>query len=160
MKSLFFLFSLVFCLLGSEPIQNGIVSYGTELKSNGKDSILIFGTEGCPYCKTLQEDLNTHPPLKELAQKANVWYIPMDKEVAYSVEHNGSMVPTNNYALRLQIGARASPTVVLFDEKWKMVMTIPGYSLPAQMRVYLRYLIEDIYQNTPLEEYLKQEGLL
>ncbi len=60
----------------------------------------------------------------------------------------------------MQFGSRVTPTVVMFDKDWNKIIQLPGYADPAQMKLFLNYLNNDIYKSKDLSSYLKEAGLI
>lgn len=57
-----------------------------------KKILLIFGTEGCPYCVKLKNELFTEP-LKAAIDPYIVCYLDLDKNKELKQEYNIGMIP-------------------------------------------------------------------
>jgi thioredoxin-related protein len=151
----------IFLLFGLFLHANSLISYDKKLENdNGsKNVIFIFGTKTCGYCDLLKKDIDTNPTINALIKdKIKVYYISIDEGGEEYIMGDGKK--TTNISLKLQFGTKQTPTVVLFDEKWKQVLTSPGYPPPPLFEVYLKYLLEDIHETKDLQSYLKEVGIL
>lgn len=159
MKILLGLIALIFSMnvLNAE----GLISYDSKLKANGKNVMLILGSKKCPYCDVLKKDINKNKELSSLIQdKMNVYYIPIDEQKNFEIGDKVPAVKTTSLSLKMQFGSRVTPTVVMFDKNWNKIIQLPGYADPSQMKLFLNYLNNDIYKNKDLTSYLKEAGLI
>lgn len=138
-----------------------IISYDNKLKANGKNVLLILGSKNCPYCDTLKKDINNNKELNSLIKnKMNVYYVPVDEQVNVEMGDSNPPVKTTSLSLKMQFGSRVTPTIVMFDKDWNRIIQLPGYATPEQMKVFVKYLNENIYKTKDLSQYLKEEGVL
>ena len=140
---------------------DGLISYGTKLKANGKNVMLILGSKNCPYCDILKKDINNNKELSSLiTSKMNVYYIPIDEQKHFEIGDKVPTIQTTSLSLKMQFGSRVTPTVVMFDKNWNKIIQLPGYANPNQMKLFLDYLNNDIYKNQDLTSFLKEKGLI
>ncbi len=140
---------------------DGLISYSTKLKANGKNVMLIMGSKNCPYCEILKRDIETNEELISLIKgKMNVYYIPIDEQKNFEMGDKEPAVKTTSLSLKMQFGSRVTPTMVMFDKNWHKIIQLPGYADPAQMKLFLNYLNHDIYKSKDLTTYLKEAGII
>ena len=160
MKKMFKLFML-FLLLATSVIASDIVSYSNKLRASGKNVMFILGSKNCHYCDILKKDLNENSELNTLIKdKMNVYYIPIDEQKNFEIGDKTPAIKTTSLSLKMQFGSRVTPTIVMFDKNWKQLIQLPGYTDPKHMKVFLKYVNNELYKNKDLGEYLKEAGIL
>ena len=158
MKILLSFLALIFSM--SILHADGLISYDNKLKADGKNVMLILGSKGCPYCDILKKDINKKELSSLIKGKMNVYYIPIDEQKNFEIGDKTPAVQTTSLSLKMQFGSRVTPTVVMFDKDWNKIIQLPGYADPAQMKLFLNYLNNDIYKSKDLSSYLKEAGLI
>lgn len=162
MKTLFIQSALILALMVAGLFADeGPLTYSTNLMPDGKqDSVLVFGSESCPYCEVLKEDIAENDLIKQKLNGMKVVYISLDDAREYEIPSPDGKTTINTMLLRQMFKISATPSMVLLDEQWERVMTIPGYSYPEFFAIYLDYLKQDIYKEKELQDYLMDQGML
>jgi len=111
-----------------------------EAAAEGKRVVLYFYQDGCPYCKKLLEDNYGNREIAEYSQvkfdtiAINMWG---DREV---VDLEGNDVTEKQFAEDLRV--MFTPTMLMLNEKGKLVLRINGYYHPAKFLAALKYVAE------------------
>ena len=108
-----------------------------EAAADGKQVILYFYQDGCPYCKKL---LETNFTLREIVEKTrsryhviaiNMWG---DREVT---DFNGELTTEKSFASGLRI--MFTPTMLFLDDRGQVVLRVNGYYPPRKFDAALDY---------------------
>jgi thioredoxin-related protein len=109
-----------------------------EAADAGKRVMLYFYQDGCPYCGKLLQDNFADRGIAEFTQNhfdvvaINMWG---DREV---VGFDGESVSEKGFAEALRV--QFTPTLLLLDERGRVVLRINGYFAPHKFRVALDYV--------------------
>lgn len=160
MKKLFIL-CLAFFTLSANAQNSDLIKVSKDLVANGKNVMLFFGTKTCPYCDILKKDFKNDKLInKLLIENFNVYYIPIDEMNEYNMGDKNPPKKTNTVSLKMGFSVKATPQIVMFDEKWAKIIQLPGYADPAQMKIFLNYIVKDYYKTKKLGDYLKEMGMV
>jgi len=124
-----------------------------EANSAGKRIIIFFHQNGCPYCNALVERNFAQKDIEEKVKKSfdvitiNMWG---DQQLTY-VDGKQYTEKTLAEALKVQF----TPTVLLFNEKGKVVLRLNGYRSPQRFSVDLDYVALHQETKTGYREYVK-----
>jgi len=159
MKKIILIVALLFSnLLASN---DSIIQYTNRLVANGKNVMLLFETATCPYCKIFKKDIKEDKLLnKLLRENFNVYAIPLDNEMDYLMGDKNPPKKTNTISLKMGFAVKATPQIIMFDENWNKIIQLPGYADPQMMKIFINYVVKDIYKTKDLETYLKDTGLI
>jgi thioredoxin-related protein len=111
-----------------------------EAKVGGKRVVLYMYQDGCPYCKKLVEDNYGNREIAEYSQEhfdtiaINMWG---DREVT---DVEGNSVSEKQFAENLKV--MFTPTMLMLDEKGKVILRINGYYHPNKFLAALKYVAE------------------
>ncbi len=159
MKKIALITVLLFTYLFSAD--DSIIKYTNRLVANGKNVMLLFETATCPYCKIFKKDIKEDKLLnKLLRENFNVYAIPLDNEMDYLMGDKNPPKKTNTISLKMGFAVKATPQIIMFDENWNKIIQLPGYADPQMMKIFINYVVKDIYKTKDLESYLKDTGLM
>lgn len=109
-----------------------------EAGAEGKRVMLYFYQDGCPYCARLLRDNFGNRQIAAKARKhfdviaINMWG---DREV---IDINGQQTTEKQFASDLRV--QYTPTLLMLDEKGKVVLRINGYFEPHKFDIALDYV--------------------
>ncbi|MCO5724040.1 thioredoxin family protein [Robiginitalea marina] len=120
-------------------------------------------TDWCGWCKRMDQDTFQNPEVAAYMQE-HFYMVKLDAEQEAPIEYDGKtfkFVPSgrrgyHELAAALLQGRMSYPTVVFLDEGRRMLSPVPGYQKPDGFLKIARYFGEDIYKNTPWEQYSGQ----
>jgi thioredoxin-related protein len=153
---------LAFLLFASLLNAQNLIKRQKDLSSNGKNVILIFDSKSCSYCDLLEKDINTDKELNKLLKENFVVYgIAIDEYHEYTIGDKKPPMKTNTISLKMGFSVKATPNIVIFDDKWNKIFQVPGYAEPSQLMILLKYITSGaLKEGVKYRAYLKKEGLI
>lgn len=124
-----------------------------EAKESGKQVLLYFYQDGCPYCKKLLEVNFSLRKIAEFTQeKFDVIAINMwgSKDL---VDLQG--VATTELEFAKSARVMFTPTLVFLNEKGQSVMRVNGYYAPHKFQALLDYVAQGEWQKQAFRDYYK-----
>lgn len=118
-----------------------------------KRLLLYFGQVGCPYCKELMQTSFTQ---KAIVDKTAKHFLPLafnlfgDREVTW---FDGKIRSEKEFAKFLKV--QFTPTILLLDEKGKIIARINGYYPPHRFSAALDYSVKRLENQLPFAEHMK-----
>ena len=118
-----------------------------------KRLLLYFGQQGCPYCKEL---MTTSFTQKAIADKVAKHFVAIgfdlfgDREVTW---FDGKVRREKDLAKFLTV--QFTPTVLLLDEKGRIIARINGYYPPHRFSAALDYSVKRLEGKLPFAEHMK-----
>jgi thioredoxin-related protein len=120
----------------------------------GKRLLVYFGQDGCPYCKKLMTTNFSQP---DIVAKTRAGFLPValnlwgDREVKWL---DGRMLTEKELARALDV--QFTPTILIFDERGKVVVRLDGYYPPQRFGAVLAYAAERMEDRVSLAQYLRR----
>lgn len=112
-------------------------------------------TDWCGWCKRMMATTFQHPQLAEYINK-NFYCVRFDAETSDTIKFQGKQWVSDgrvNSLARHFLGDRMSyPTIVYIDRK-KNIIPIPGYQDIKNIQPFLVYFTEDLSETVSLEEF-------
>lgn len=169
--SIFFGISLASPVLSQSETTNGTITGGAfyqipgwfkesfleiaddviEANDSGKQVILFFHLDGCPYCQRTLEENFTHGPTKDFIQQhfdVIALNIRGDREIALNEDQSATEKELAN-TLKIQY----TPTIVFLNSDNKPVLRLNGYRSPPAVKMALDYVSGHHYQQQSFSEY-------
>ena len=120
---------------------------------SGKRLLLYFGQAGCPYCKELMQTSFTQ---QAIVDKTAKYFLPIafnlfgDREVTW---FDGKVRSEKEFARFLKV--QFTPTLLLLDEKGKIIARINGYYTPHRFSAALDYAAQRLEGKLSFAEHMK-----
>lgn len=135
-------------------------------KSNGEIPKKIFidvYTDWCGWCKKMDKNTFENPKISKYLNE-NFYPVKLNAEQKENIEFAGRTFKFvdngrrgyHELAVSLMNGKMSYPTVIFMDEDLQVLQRIPGYLDVNRLNMIVRYLGEDIFENTPWPEYQQQ----
>ncbi len=124
-----------------------------EASEEGKQLLLFFQLNGCPYCdRMLEEVFEAEPYTSYVQQHFDVISINVrgDREIAFNEE-----ITVSEKELSEILKVRATPAILFLNEDNKTVVRVNGYRAPERFKHVLDFVASKSYRSTSLTEYLK-----
>ena len=131
--------------------------------ANKKYFVYVY-TDWCGYCKKLKSSTFQD---KEVISLLNEKFIPImfnaeSKEPVTFKGNEFNFVANgrrgyHELAAALLNNQLSYPTLVFLDEKMNMIQPLPGYKSAEDLKIILKFLGDNIYENMTFEEYYNQE---
>ena len=128
-----------------EPLDYDIPAEVQAAADDGKNLVVMFGQNGCPYCDKMHKRVFPHPKVAAQYGEHFVMFeinIKGDLEV---VSHDGEATTEKEYASKMR--ARATPLFVYYDKQGKDVLRLTGYQEPGIFMTAGRYVSSESYKD-------------
>jgi thioredoxin-related protein len=133
------------------------------MKKEPRKVIMDVYTTWCGPCKMLDKNTFSNPDVAKYINK-NYYAIKFNAEGNSEVNFDGRTYTNPNYDPAKKnrrnaqhqfagyLSVRAYPTMVFFDENFKLLAPISGYLLPKQIEIYLKLFKTDKYKEVTSKE--------
>lgn len=136
----------------------------SDIRTNGKYMLLVFGANGCKYCENLKNDIKNDEGLKAyLKEHFSAYYINTSyrKMHQFSVGEKGAIkdyaLSTRKLAEIYRIGP--TPTLVFATKEGKTIIAYPSYLPPKQLKALLRFVNEGAWEKAGDDNAKLQQAL-
>lgn len=115
-----------------------IFSNTSEISSDGKYPILIFGKNNCQWCDRLKDDIKEDKSTQEILKKDfKSYYVNLSYNKIHRIDFATQKGDIDSMALATQYSIRPTPTIVFLDKEGKPIVIYPGYLPQVQFRKIL-----------------------
>ena len=124
-----------------------------EATESGRQVMLFFELNGCPYCdRMLSESFETDPISQYIQDHFDVIAINIqgDREIAFNDE-----ISVSEKQLGEILKVYSTPALLFLNEDNETVLRVNGYRAPERFRQILEYVATRAYQNIELADYLQ-----
>lgn len=114
-----------------------------KIAPDGKQMILVFGTNTDPYSDRLKADIKNTPDLtKRLKEQFNSYYFKAHENLRHKQFHEGEMMDVDTKTMIAVYSVTATPTIIFTDDNGKAVIVVPGYMPPKQFLITMDFMAE------------------
>lgn len=107
----------------------------------GKQMILVFGTNTDPYSDRLKADIKSSPDLsKRLKEEFSSYYFKAHENLRHKQYHEGELMDVDTKTMIAVYGVTATPTIIFTDDNGKAVIVVPGYMPTKQFLVTMDFM--------------------
>ena len=124
-----------------------------EASEAGRQVMLFFDLNACPYCtRMLEESFNREPNSSYIQTHFDVIAVNIrgDREIAFNDD-----VSMTEKQLADRLAVFATPALVFLDESNQTVLRVNGYRAPQRFRQVLEFVATRSYRSASLADYLK-----
>ena len=108
-----------------------------------KYMIIIFGSDECPYCAKMKEDIYNSKKLKsELKDEFTTYLLNALKNKLHKFQHEGKDMDVDTKTLISIYNVNVTPTLIFTDKKGQSIFVVPGYMPTKQFLVTLDFIKE------------------
>jgi len=119
-----------------------------KIAPDGKYMILIFGTNTCPYCMKLKEDIfNDSTFQNRLKKDYSAYYLKTHENLRHKLFHEGELMDVDTKTMISIYGVQGTPTIIFTDKKGKAVIMVPGYMPKKQFLVTMDFMEQELWKN-------------
>jgi thioredoxin-related protein len=112
-----------------------------KISPNGKQMILVFGTNTDPYSDRLKADIESSPKLqKRLKEDFSSYYFKSHENLRHKQYHEGELMDVDTKTMIVVYGITATPTIIFTDDNAKAVIVVPGYMPTEQFLVTMDFM--------------------
>ncbi len=114
-----------------------------KIAPDGKQMILVFGTNTDPYSDRLKADIQNTPDLaKRLKEDFTSYYLKAHENLRHKQFHEGEMMDVDTKTMIAVYSITATPTIIFTDDNGKAVIVVPGYMPPKQFLTTMDFMAE------------------
>ena len=114
-----------------------------KIAPDGKQMILVFGTNTDPYSDRLKADIQNTPELaKKLKEQFSSYYLKAHENLRHKQFHEGEMMDVDTKTMIAVYSITATPTIIFTDDNGKAVIVVPGYMPPKQFLTTMNFMAE------------------
>ncbi len=118
-----------------------------KIATDGKKMLLVFGQDGDPYTKKIQNDIVTDEELaKKIKETVTPIYIDARGQKQHKFQHNGQMMDVDTKTLVGIYDVTATPTLIFTDSQASHIFVVPGYMPPKQFKVTLSFVEQELWR--------------
>ncbi len=122
---------------------SGIFKDTARIAPKGKYMIIIFGSDDCPYCAKMKEDIYNSKKLKgELKNDFTTYLLNAKINKIHKLQHEGKDMDVDTKTLIEIYNVSATPTLIFTDKKGQSIFVVPGYMPTKQFLVTLNFIKE------------------
>jgi thioredoxin-related protein len=123
-----FLLYIALALTFSNLLKAELLETSQHIIPNENGAVIIFDSENCFYCKKLHDDLKNDPKLSKTAKDFRIYSIQEQNTKPYFFGKGGQQTRSIDLARAYEV--RGTPTIVVFDTDYNLMIKIPGYIQP------------------------------
>lgn len=117
-----------------------------KIDPNGKEMLLVFGTNTDPYTNKLKEDIKSSKVLQnKLQNDISSYYFKAHENLRHKQFHEGEFMDVDTKTMIAVYGVTATPTLIFTDKNGKAAIVVPGYMPTKQFEVTLDFMKEEKY---------------
>jgi len=131
-----------------------------KMKSNPKKVLIDIYTDWCRPCKMMSRFTFTDPEVIKIINK-EFYAVKFNAESKQEVDFlkKRYINKRKTHDLAIEIGSTQSglafPTIVYFNESFKLIQAVPGYYEKEEFKVILKYFGENNYKKIRYDDYYK-----
>lgn len=143
------------------PIRKGdevfIQSYS--IRSYDKPLLIVFGSQKCPYCDLLKDDIAKDKELTSKLKQLSAYYINVEDPSPMEIEHRNEIVPANAVVLKDIYQITNVPSFVFKDANGTQLLSVPGYMKKEVFHAVLDFVNTGAFKNTSIKKYFQDRKL-
>lgn len=121
-----------------EPLDYDFPGEVEAAADEGKNIVIMFHQNGCPYCDKMRKRVFPHPAVGELYnEKLSLIEVNMKGDLDV-VTHDGEAMAEKEYAQKMRV--RATPVFVFLSKDGSEALKLTGYQDPQMFTAAGRYV--------------------
>lgn len=128
-----------------QPMDYDIPAEVAAAADQGKNLVVMFGQNGCPYCEKMHKRVFPHP---QVADQYGAHFVLFEINIKGDLEvtaPDGVATTEKQYASEMR--ARATPLFVYYDKDGQDVLRLTGYQEPGIFMTAGRYVTSEAYKD-------------
>ncbi|PLY04198.1 MAG: phosphoribosylformylglycinamidine cyclo-ligase [Arcobacter sp.] len=114
-----------------------------KIAPDGKQMIIVFGTNTDPYSDRLKADIKDSADLqKRLKEEFSSYYLRAHENLRHKQYHEGELMDVDTKTMIVVYGIESTPTIIFTDDNGKAVLVVPGYIPAKQFLVTMDFMSE------------------
>jgi thioredoxin-related protein len=121
--------------------KNSVFQDTAKIDPNGKYMVLVFGTNTCPYCMKLKEDIFKSKEFqKRLKNDFSSYYFKTHENLRHKLFHENEFMDVDTKTMVSIYGVNGTPTIIFTDKNGKAVIMVPGYMPTKQFLATMNFM--------------------
>ena len=122
-------------------IVNDVFQDTAKIGPNGKYMVLVFGTNTCPYCMKLKEDIFKSKTFqKRLKNDYSSYYFKTHENLRHKLYHEKEFMDVDTKTMVSIYGVEGTPTIIFTDKEGKAILMVPGYMPEKQFLATMDFI--------------------
>lgn len=128
-----------------EPLEYDFPADVAAAAEEGKNVVVMFHQNGCPYCDKMRKRVFPHPEVGALFNEKFYLIEVNNKGSLDVITHNGEAMSEKDYAQKMRV--RATPVILFFAKDGSEALKLTGYQDPAMFTAAGRYVSTDAFKD-------------
>jgi len=125
----------------ASEVFNDVFKDTAKIGPNGKYMVIIFGTNTCPYCMKLKEDVFQSKDFqKRLKDDYSSYYLKTHENLRHKLYHEKEFMDVDTKTMISIYGVTGTPTIIFADKDGKAIIMVPGYMPPKQFLATMDFI--------------------
>lgn len=121
-----------------EPLEYDFPADISAAAEEGKNIVVMFHQNGCPYCDKMRKRVFPHPKVSALFNEKFYLIEVNNKGSLEVITHDGETMTEKDYAQKMRV--RATPVIVFFAQDGTEALKLTGYQDPDMFTAAGRYV--------------------
>ena len=122
-------------------VVNEVFKDTAKIGPNGKYMVLVFGTNTCPYCMKLKEDIFQSKEFQaRLKNDFSSYYLKTHENLRHKLFHENEFMDVDTKTMISIYGVAGTPTIIFADKNGKAVIMVPGYMPTKQFLATMDFM--------------------
>ena len=126
-----------------EAIVQEVFKDVAKVAPDGKQMVLVFGTNTDPYTDRLKADITNSKELQDkLKNEFSSYYFKAHENLRHKQFHQGELMDVDTKTMIMIYGIEATPTILFTDVEGKAVLVVPGYIPTKQFLTTMDFMAQ------------------
>lgn len=128
-----------------EPLDYDFPSEVEDAAAEGKNIVIMFHQNGCPYCDKMRKRVFPHPQVNAFYSEKFSLIEVNNKGDLEVVTHDGEAMTEKDYAQKMRV--RATPVILFLSKDGSEALKLTGYQDPEMFNAAGRYVSSDAFKD-------------
>lgn len=128
-----------------EPLDYDFPGEVEAAAAKGKNIVIMFHQNGCPYCDKMRKRVFPHPKVSALyGEKFYLIEVNIKGDLEVT-SHDGEAMTEKQYAEKMRV--RATPVILFLSKEGAEALKLTGYQDPEMFNAAGRYVSSDAFKD-------------
>lgn len=124
----------------------------TKVLPDGKQMIMIFGSDNDPYSDRLKTDISNSTLLqKRIKEDFSSYNFKVHENLRHKQFHDGEIMDVQTSTMIMFYGVKSTPTIVFTDVNANMILQVPGYISTKHLLVTMDFISQGKWKDKDRE---------
>ena len=125
----------------ASDVVNDVFQDTAKIGPKDKYMVLVFGTNTCPYCMKLKEDVYQSKEFQSrLKNDFSSYYLKTHENLRHKLFHENEYMDVDTKTMISIYGVAGTPTIIFTDKNGKAVIMVPGYMPTKQFLATMDFM--------------------